>query len=60
MCGLWHAHVEISQYNNNGECNCLECFGGHCHNCKTYNELIEEMICAIEQTRCQKCQGYTR
>ena len=60
MCGLWHAHVEVSAHNDNGTCPCLECFGGGCHKCKTYRDLVEEIICVTEQTRCQKCQGYTR
>ena len=60
MCGLWHAHVDISKHNNDGACPCLECFGGSCHTCKTYAELVEELICATGQSRCHKCQQHTR
>ena len=56
MCGLWHAHVDVSEHNDNGECECLECFGGHCHTCQRYVDLVEELIAATNETRCFLCQ----
>ncbi len=69
MCGLWHAHVEISQHNNNGTCPCLSCggIGVLCHKCKTRQDLAQEIWDYKEQTqdffaktRCELCQGYDK
>ncbi len=60
MCGLWHAHVALSEYNDFGKCDCLDCFGGGCHNCRTYLRLSREVLEInelSEKTRCDKCLG---
>ncbi len=58
MCGLWHAHVAESKYNDNGKCECIGCFGTHCHNCGKYRELTEKICDITEKTVCQLCQAY--
>ncbi len=60
MCGLWHAHVDVSEHNNDGTCGCLDCFGGGCHRCKTYLDLFREINESAKYTRCQLCQGYDK
>lgn len=62
MCGLWHSHTEISEYNKFGKCACLSCCGMDCHNCITYISLVEERFEQdfFAQTRCQKCLQHTR
>ncbi len=55
MCGLWHCHVVLSEYNDFGKCNCIECFGMNCHNCKTYIELQSQITDILEKTKCNKC-----
>lgn len=57
MCGLWHAHVCISEYNDFGKCNCIDCFGMHCQDCKTYFKLRSKIDDVIEKTICDKCLG---
>ena len=57
MCGLWHAHVYISEYNDFGKCGCIDCFGMSCHNCKTYKELNSQITEIFEKTKCDRCLG---
>ncbi len=57
LCGLWHAHVILSEYNDFGKCNCIECFGMNCHNCKTYINLQSQITGIFEKTKCDKCLG---
>ncbi len=57
MCGLWHAHVTLSEYNDFGKCKCIECFGMSCHNCGTYKELTSQIMDIFEKTKCNKCLG---
>lgn len=57
MCGLWHAHVSISEYNDFGKCRCIDCFGMSCHNCKTYKELNSQITEIFEKTKCDRCLG---
>lgn len=58
MCGLWHANVVVSPYNDNGECPCLECFGMHCRDCNVYQAKVAEIADIVRPTNCQKCQRY--
>lgn len=60
MCGLWHANVATSPHNENGACECLSCFGTHCHGCEQYARLQEANAAQdiFEKTRCQLCQAY--
>lgn len=59
MCGLWHANVTVSEHNNNGKCECLNCGGTHCHDCSQYARLQEANIALsiLEKTRCELCQA---
>ena len=60
MCGLWHANVAVSEHNDNGACECLNCFGTHCHDCATFEKLADERagLDLLQKTRCQLCQAY--
>ncbi len=57
FCGLWHAHVSVSEYNDFGKCACIDCFGTHCKDCRQYLKLQSEIDDIIEKTRCDKCLG---
>lgn len=58
MCGLWHVHIDKSTHNDNGRCECIGCFGTHCHNCKKYHALQEQMLGIFEKSVCQLCREY--
>lgn len=60
MCGLWHAHVEKSEYNDNGACPCTDCFGTHCHKCSEYWKLQDANMALdiFEKTKCQLCMAH--
>lgn len=57
MCGLWHAHVGISEHNDFGNCACIDCFGIRCHKCKTYAQLQSQITDILTKTKCDKCLG---
>lgn len=57
FCGLWHAHVKLSVHNDFGKCECLGCFGSHCHSCKTYARMQSLIMYTFEKTKCDKCLG---
>lgn len=57
LCGLWHAHTAVSDYNDWGKCSCLGCFGNSCQSCKTYKELAMQITDLFEKTKCDKCLG---
>ena len=54
FCGFQGAHVIISEYNNNGKCDCLGCPGLACQTCKKYKELREESE-RENQLRLERC-----
>lgn len=54
FCGLYGAHVIVSNYNNNGECICLSCLGHHCSNCQHYSDLVDESV-RLDQLRLERC-----
>lgn len=58
MCGLWHAHVVPSEHNDNGKCECIGCFGTHCHGCAKYRALSEKICGMFEKTVCQLCREH--
>ncbi|MDE6250691.1 MAG: hypothetical protein K2M34_03600 [Alphaproteobacteria bacterium] len=63
MCWLHGAHVVVSEYNNNGTCNCMDCHGTHCQNCPTYQAKVAEIVDICSPTICQQClthQGHSR
>ena len=54
FCGFQGANVVASEYNNNGECECLGCPGCACQSCKKYKELLQESM-KQEQLRLERC-----
>ena len=58
LCGLHGAHVKISQFNNNGNCQCLGCPGLHCHECSTFDDYAAQSAEYGERTKCFLCQTF--
>lgn len=59
FCGLFRAHVNVSEYNHDGNCACLSCAGQSCQSCPTFDALRSEFFTAVEQKihiRCVACK----
>ena len=60
MCGLHGMHVELSEHNRNGNCQCLSCFGMHCNDCTVFKSIVAHQVWADMMSvasRCAKCRG---
>lgn len=59
MCGLHGANVVVSEYNKNGECECLKCgpWVTRCENCEQYKALQKEATekNQLDLERCKAC-----
>ena len=54
FCGLHGAHVVVSEYNKNGECECLSCPGFTCSRCKKHQDLVDESV-RLDQVKLERC-----
>ena len=57
ICGLHASTVVVSEYNNNGECKCLNCPGVYCQSCQQYQDLLDESDKKnqLKLERCTNC-----
>ena len=55
ICGVHGCHVTASD--TNIDCDCLGCFGMHCHDCVTfYNRCLTSANMALANKKCDECQ----